>query len=407
MTGIVAGCIGHNWHIKRSGDSPYGQGIIPEGVEPPLYKEKDAIIYEGAPDDNLPDELPRYLSSESDGHGSVNHAEQISIDLTSESSIPSDSTSIDIARRPTRYDLPIRVRGVEILACPDTGAEENIIALETIQSLGLEVTTGNYFTIKTFIMANGKTVDSIGKILLSCSFGAEPTSEPFKCWFYVFQTLASPMIMSDNFVRSSEIMTKHRNRLVPRSEAGPRAISVNAVGKTRKRVLCRLKKKPTLAFADTGSELDLMSAEYAQSMNYKVRQHKEQVMFADGSIGETVGKVRLKMRIAHGPIHRTSSRLDWGPSQPVEFHLLTFLTSEVIIGEDTINRFEIFTLAKAAIITIEATDEELALTRLRLITPIERQVSKAHNRLRRLFGRASPPVPPQSQGEEQGKNYTT
>ncbi len=57
-----------------------------------------------------------------------------------------------------------------------------------------------------------------------------------------------------------------------------------------------------LATADTGSEVDLISSEYAAKRNFRVRQvntAESRVQFADATIGLLEGKVDLCIVIGH------------------------------------------------------------------------------------------------------------
>lgn len=79
------------------------------------------------------------------------------------------------------------------MTCPDSGSDENIIALETAQSLGFPISSKNDDQ-KAFFLANGKIVRALGKVQSSCNFASGTmAASPLQTLFYVFETLATGM----------------------------------------------------------------------------------------------------------------------------------------------------------------------------------------------------------------------
>lgn len=67
------------------------------------------------------------------------------------------------------------------------------------------------------VLANGGTVESVGKISAKCAFttGASGTELVYECiFFFIFQKLAVPIIMGMEFLEKTETLGKHRDRLV-------------------------------------------------------------------------------------------------------------------------------------------------------------------------------------------------
>jgi hypothetical protein len=176
-------------------------------------------------------------------------------------------------------------------------------------------------------------------------------------------------------------MSKNRHRLLDLTESSfhyaiPQAVSVNAVGKTRKRLLCRLNGKPTLAFADSGSQLDLMASEYVARMGYRIRPSTKEIMIADGSIERTAGVVKLRMAVVSGATTRVSSHVPWTNRRRVKFYVLESLSFDAILGERTLDRHNVFALGESCLLTMETSNPDCALNAIRLLSSFDKRAIK-------------------------------
>jgi len=260
-----------------------------------------------------------------------------------------------------RFGLPITVASPKgqatIMACPDTGSDINVISRDVAELLGLRIDCDQRWT-REFMIGNGAIIESIGRAVANCSFGRESHlhySASIECIFYVFRKLASPMLMGIDFLNSTKTMTEGRARLVTRPVRRLGPLRLRNIGARSLYLEGQMSTKYARVAIDSGSELDLMSLDYAKFRRFRIEANTEEVMLADGSITYTVGIVRATLNIG-GSNYRP--RL----FQEKIFHVLDGLTKLVILGEDSIGEFEIFT-KRSNVLKEQTTAEVMSLER--------------------------------------------
>jgi len=232
-----------------------------------------------------------------------------------------------------------------VMACPDTGSHENIVPLALATRLGLHIDRdllddGD----RAFALANGKVVQSLGIASLRCAFGApgvvnSASAETAELVAHVFESLAVPAIIGAAFLEETETFTKHRNRLVEELMPAMQSLRVSAVGKPRKGLICRLDTFVGCANADTGSDLDLVSPEFVQQRGLRVKEGVEILQFADGSWGSTSGSIDVNFAI--GNLNMERGFVTRGRALDVEFFILGNLTSDILVGQDTLEELNV------------------------------------------------------------------
>lgn len=253
-----------------------------------------------------------------------------------------------------RWGLPIYLHGeagnITVMTCPDSGSDENVIGLELAQSLGLPISLENEDQ-KDFFLANGKVVRSVGKMKSSCNFASGTTAvSPLEIFFYVFHTLATPIIMGMAFLEATQTFSLHRDRLVELDIPQTLSLRVNSIGIPRRYLLCRLNDDLAFANADSGSDLDFISLKYAENQGFQVHPNKESIMFADGSIDITSGVARLRFSIENLESDEASRNMKYSKSLSIEFHVFDKLMHDILIGRDTIEAFQIFTCYSSSLL---------------------------------------------------------
>lgn len=244
-----------------------------------------------------------------------------------------------------RLGLPLRFEGgtgpTTVLTCPDSGSDWNVMAFETAGSLGYPIELHDDSNSTQFVLANGGTVNSIGKISAKCAFttGASGTELVYECMFFVFKKLAVPIIMGMGFLEKTETLSKHRDRLVEEIVPILQNFRVQAVGQQKKSLVCRLDSHVGCANPDTGSDLDLVSYQYAKT-RFKIEPAKEAVMFADGSIDYTCGFFHTSFTV--GDVADDSEFTARGKTLSLAFHVLDGLTSDILVGQDTLEMLSVF-----------------------------------------------------------------
>lgn len=242
------------------------------------------------------------------------------------------------------------VNGKLIYATPDSGSEQNIIAKDVVTELSLPIKVGPLDRVE-FRMGNNRTVKAVGRVLITCQFASELAEENptnMSCWFYVFQTLITPLIMGMAFLEETETLTRNKHRLELRYFPLRSTLSCASIDNPKRRLQCSTTPSTrsrfsnggifTMAVADTGSEVDLVSQDYCQ--HYKLPTTKIgkrlKVQFADGSTASLFEKVELE--VALGQDIRTVPRIRIVPRHT--FYVLDGLICDLLFGESFFSRVD-------------------------------------------------------------------
>ncbi|KAH6889367.1 hypothetical protein B0T10DRAFT_487861 [Thelonectria olida] len=291
-------------------------------------------------------------------------------------------------RQRKRLVLPIKVQAesntTTIVTCPDSGSDENIVSLETVHKLEIEMEKSKAEPRK-FCLANGKVVEAIGQVPMRFSFvaGSSRSSvEPsfFDCVFQVFASLAVPAIIGMEFLHMTETLSKHTDRLVEEYVSGMQSLRVSSIGTPKRNVICRLGTHIGCATADTGSDLDLISPDFAKSRAFEVHPAYERLEFADGSTGWTSGMISSSLSIGNIDDARGFQRRGW--SIPRSLYVLENLNADIILGQDTIKELDIFRLHAESFIPSMPRFGESSLNIIRHIGGAERRASRLWSKLK-------------------------
>lgn len=238
------------------------------------------------------------------------------------------------------------INGKEIKdARHDTGAERgNFIDQALADNLELQIRQGRS-DCKPFSLGNGKVVRSVGRVKAVCAFAKE-TQTNVKCWFYVFEKLAAPLIMGSEFLEKTKTMSIYSNRLENRFPCAKSMPMVNFIGSTqtsKRRFAAFVDGRQTYINADSGSDLDLMSSVYVRYHDYEIdrrRECRKRVQFADSTVAETIGQVRATLT------------LNDGRSYLKAFDVLPNLTSDVLLGEVSLEGIDAFTVHESSFVQV-------------------------------------------------------
>ena len=225
----------------------------------------------------------------------------------------------------SRMELPMILNGSVFVSRPDSGSEQNIISVDIVNQLGTAVNSREEHQ-REFRLGNGKVIKALGRVTLDCSFAIGPHAQ-LSCSFYVFQFLITPLIMGMSFLDETETLSKYRHRLRPRSSVPRGIFQLCSINNPRRRLCCFAEGHPTLANADTGSEVDLISLDFARRREFFMTPASEswsKVQFADGEISPLEGKVTLCIHLGSSK----ATKLD------MEFYVLKNLTCDMLFGEE-------------------------------------------------------------------------
>lgn len=253
---------------------------------------------------------------------------------------PAQDTAIRRSRRQRRrFILPLEIHGKVVSTCADSGSDANIMSLTTAQELGLVPQIPPMG--QSFTLANGAEVHSLFQATASCSFTrSHARQQPEECVFHIFSTLAVPVIMGTEFVSSTQVFTARRSELIVEEVTSTELLSVNFLGNPRNSLVCRQQTQVACAIIDTGSDLNLVSSEFARKLGDLVVPNHEKLQLADGSFDFTVGLITVDFSI--GDVDEAYRFLARGGEARLDFHVLESLGTDVLIGLDTVEDFAVF-----------------------------------------------------------------
>lgn len=241
--------------------------------------------------------------------------------------------------------LPIVIEGrsgpSKILAFPDTGSDHNIMSLDVVNELGLVMEEMGDASLR-FSVANGKIVEAIGQISVKFGFaGVLPAEDSSSTGlFFVFSQLAVPTIIGRALLEQTQTFTKHRHRLIQEIVPSLQCLSLTSIAQPRRDLCCRLNGNIAYATADTGSDLDLVSPEFAESKGFNIDPAFEKVQFADGSYGVTCGVVESTFSIGSQDVN--DFFVQRGAHIQRDFYVLESLTSEILVGLETLEKLQVY-----------------------------------------------------------------
>ncbi|KAL9069455.1 MAG: hypothetical protein Q9161_005506 [Pseudevernia consocians] len=275
-----------------------------------------------------------------------------------------------------RKDLPMIIKGREVRAQHDTGAEGgNFMDEKLARELRLRLRQEKS-DCKPFSMGNGKIIRAIGRVRAACAFSKEP-STTMKCWFYVFKTLESPLTMGSQFLEKTQTLSKFVHRLADRLPCPNPMPSVCLIGSTqqaKRRLAAFIDDRPTHINADSGSHLDLMSSSYARKYGYTIDKRiecRKRVRLADGTTTDTIGQVSA-----------TLTMKDRSSYERV-FDVLPALTSDVVLGEPTLEGIGAFTLHEDSFVDVLAGERYLEVSVLGYLGKVSEFLARNIRRRRR------------------------
>jgi hypothetical protein len=199
---------------------------------------------------------------------------------------------------------------------------------------------------KTFRVANGKTVEAIGRVSIWSCFPEEPWKE-MRLNFYLFPQAISPLIMGMSFLAETKVLNENRYRLQPRQVKRRGPYQVSLLNNPKTRLNCLAQSVSARGNPDTGSEIDLMSLSYVTKRGFelkKIEDEETEVQFADGSSSTLAGKVIISLVVC------SDSRLEG----EMTFYVLEDLTCDILFGEEFLHVNEIFQKHQTALGTSDA-----------------------------------------------------
>ena len=236
-------------------------------------------------------------------------------------------------RNTLKLELPMIINGSVFSSRADSGSEENIMAMDLAKQLGIHVDTSPQHR-QDFRLGNGKVVKALGRVKIGCAF-ARDAGLWHICLFYVFRVLITPVIMGMAFLEETETLSKNRHRFCHRPHIPRGVFQLCSLDNPRRRLVCLADGHLTMANADTGSDINLISLNFAKQRRFTMTAlHRgwDKIQFADGEVSHLEGRVTLSIALT-----RSSS-----PRVDIDFYVLKGLTCDMLLGEDFLNKADAF-----------------------------------------------------------------
>ncbi|KAI1170637.1 hypothetical protein F4777DRAFT_105571 [Nemania sp. FL0916] len=232
-----------------------------------------------------------------------------------------------------RSFLPVIIDEKCIEALPDTNATCNVIAEQFAQSIGAHIdrsVTRQY----VFTNAIGIQSRSVGETSLKVAFPDNPL-KTWQCKFAVMPNCPEGLVFGDHFLRTvTETITKFRHRLKKAiSTLAKRTWRLLHMQYPRQKLECFINSSPVLANADTGSDVDLVSLNYAKLRGWDIDPlpyDEGFVILSDGTIAKVSGHVDVDLFLRG--TNNESKR----------FYVLDGLVSDVVLGDTTLDELDVF-----------------------------------------------------------------
>ncbi|KAK0639684.1 hypothetical protein B0T16DRAFT_337399 [Cercophora newfieldiana] len=241
------------------------------------------------------------------------------------------------------------VNGKRVKAFLDTGADASFISPQLVSKLGL---TLKHHEPRTIHLPNHTSVVSPGMVEIPWVFQGETTLNKIQCW--VFPGAVHDLVLGSPFLNFSETLTKSKSRLATMS----RPLGLQPMGFKQQRLWGLLNNQPTLAVPDTGSDVMLVSRQYAMNVGLKVDWGyggRLEVEYADGSTDWTSGIAR---------------DVPWTVGDTTvscDFHVLDNLSVDVVLSNDYLFDMDVFSEHQEHLLSMDCDEDMLSFFGIRLL----------------------------------------
>ncbi|KAK1752744.1 hypothetical protein QBC47DRAFT_416364 [Echria macrotheca] len=189
------------------------------------------------------------------------------------------------------WEVPGTINGVPVHALPDSGSSVDAISEEFARKHCLEVEPANKLRIP---LPGGRHAESYGRVVGRFQFHGE--NQVYKRCFRVLRKSVYDVVLGRSFLDLTRTLTSFTHRIISRMRPcirdGSRLFLLDEA--PRDRLRCTVNGVETAAFPDTGSDLMLVSGDFARRNNFKVHResrYRRDVQLIDGSIVRTEGMV--------------------------------------------------------------------------------------------------------------------
>jgi len=245
---------------------------------------------------------------------------------------------------------------------PDNGADVSFISPQLATKLGL---TPDEQEQRDIELPNRHSITSPGVVRVPWVFKGESTLSTISCW--IFPGLVHDLVLGKPFLAISKTLTTFKHRIKSRLKASLSRLRLMLLGHEQQRLCGLFNGQPTLALPDTGSDIMLVSRDYAQKCDLEVdwsEKNHHELEYADGSIGRTSGVAR---------------DVEWtvGSSTILcDFYVLDDLRVDVLLSSDYLFGMDVFSAQAEQFFELESEDR-VFFYNIRLVNKVSGQVESA------------------------------
>ncbi len=181
--------------------------------------------------------------------------------------------------------------GVPVRALPDWGSTVNAVSQSFARRHKLRIDTTQTSLLP---LLGGNVAESIGRVVGLFKFKGE--KEVYRREFQVLRKSVHDVILGREFLDETKTLTKHDRRIIhtvrPCIRRGKRLFLMDDAPKER--IRCAVGGAAASAFPDTGSDLMLVSGDFARRNGFKIhrgKRYKTEIELIDGSTIRTDGMV--------------------------------------------------------------------------------------------------------------------
>ncbi|KPI34542.1 uncharacterized protein AB675_7414 [Cyphellophora attinorum] len=258
---------------------------------------------------------------------------------------PKTITSLlkDDCAKSSRSYIELKTDGVAVNALSDTGVGRNIMSLDHAQKCGASIDSSSEKQ-HTLSNAVGQEFRCIGEATVRVAFPDRLTPAR-NVVFSILEICSEPLVMGRAFLKTTSCLTRFRHRLIKVARSAAQSLSrVMHMDSSSERLSCQVSAQRVAAYADTGSDVDLVSLQYASEHMWGIIRNpgeSDRVTLSDGSVHELEGYVDLPITIGA----ETSMR---------RFYVLAGLVYDVLLGAEVLDQFDIWNEHTDSLIQIEA-----------------------------------------------------
>ena len=260
------------------------------------------------------------------------------------------------------------INGVNVDALADTGADQNFMNKQFAKEHKLRP---RYFPADqrpSFLMGHGRTIQAVGQVEVSWKFRKE-LEKSYTLHFFVLPDGIFDVMIGGPFLYETETLAANKNRLIvmPKPRRALHVRTVNFCGSPSRRLKGLISgwgipyNRQCAALPDSGAEPNLLNYEYVKRNGWQGQivpgpQSCRLLMFADGSTARTEGQIALQWTF-----QKRWRPVDLQTRHAITFDVLDGCPVDVILGQDFLDEFDVFTTQSDAFIEPQSPAEASGL----------------------------------------------